>query len=403
MSFAQLLRREPGLIAFGFLFALGSSVGQTFFFSMFVPGITTSLAITPATLATLYSIATLVSGFSLPLIGGFIDRSDIARFGLAAGLGLLLACLLLATAHTLWVLFIALFLLRLCGQGLMTHTALTGVARYFVANRGKALSLAGLGNAAGEGLLPIAAVAAIALIGWRQTYALAGLMVALGLVPLALWLVADKPAFRRVMVHAGGSSSPRRYAFHLLRIRTFWLLMIPLLITPLTITALIFHHSLIADSKQLSLAVFAGAFVGYAAVQLPASLFAGALIDRLGSRLPLLVHLAPMALGIAVLLLFDAWWAVWCYLVLAGVTAAICGILRTYVVAQLVPLDELGAARSLLTAMMVLSTAAGPALYGWLLARTGSIEGLLVFAVITVLLSALPPLFVSGDYGKAEA
>jgi MFS family permease len=397
LSFISLLRREPGLVTFGFVFTFGSSVGQTFFFSVFVPGITGSLAITPATLATLYSLATLASGFSLPWIGGIIDRTDISRFALAAGLGLLLACLLLASAQTTWVLVIALFLLRLFGQGLMIHTALTGVARYFVADRAKALSLAGLGNAAGEGLLPLVAVSAIALVGWRATYASAGLIVALVLVPLALWLIADKPDFRRVAETANTPARRRRHAFHLLRVPAFWLLMAPLLMTPLTITALIFHHSLIADSKQLSLAVFAAAFVGYAAVQLPAALYAGALIDRLGARLPLLLHLAPMAVGIAILLLFDVWWAVWCYLVLAGVTSAICGILRTYVVAQMVPLDELGAARSLLTAMMVIATAAGPALYGWLYASLQSVELLLSFSVASVVLAGLPPLFAPAE------
>ncbi|MFN3389870.1 MAG: MFS transporter [Allosphingosinicella sp.] len=57
----------------------------------------------------------------------------------------------------------------------MSHTAMTASARYFEKDRGKALALANLGHAAGEALLPLAAVFLIALIGWRYSFLASGI------------------------------------------------------------------------------------------------------------------------------------------------------------------------------------------------------------------------------------
>lgn len=169
---------------------------------------------------------------------------------------------------------------------------------------------------------------------------------------------------------------------------------------PLTVTALIFHQAAIAESRGLPLAVFAAAFVGFAAVQLPTALIGGAIIDRYGSRWPLLLHLLPLALGVAWLGLVPGAAPVWAYLLLAGVTNALGALLRTVVVAELVPVGQLGAARGMVTAMMVVSTALGPALYGLVIEGAG-IGAVLTLAVVTLLLAAVPALWVRAPTPEA--
>jgi hypothetical protein len=66
-----------------------------------------------------------------------------------------------------WMLVAAIFLLRLFGQGLMGHTAMVAMARWFVATRGRAVSVAGLGVALGEALLPLTFVALSGVFDWR--------------------------------------------------------------------------------------------------------------------------------------------------------------------------------------------------------------------------------------------
>src|SRR3546814_11653425 len=64
------------------------------------------------------------------------------------------ACILLAVAPNVALLVVALYLLRLFGQGMMTETALTEVGRWFVASRGRAIALIVQGLQLGSAILP---------------------------------------------------------------------------------------------------------------------------------------------------------------------------------------------------------------------------------------------------------
>ncbi len=50
------------------------------------------------------------------------------------------------------LLGLTLYLLRLFGQGMMTHTSMTAMGRWYAGHRGRAVSLATLGHQAGEAL-----------------------------------------------------------------------------------------------------------------------------------------------------------------------------------------------------------------------------------------------------------
>src|SRR5690606_40098761 len=72
----------------------------------------------------------------------------------SSDLGLTAACLVLGAVQSVALLFIGFFLVRLCGQGLLPHTAQTTMARYFDDHRGKALSISASGVPLGEVVLP---------------------------------------------------------------------------------------------------------------------------------------------------------------------------------------------------------------------------------------------------------
>src|SRR5690606_3444903 len=91
------------------------------------------------------------------------------------------------------LLFLGFFLVRLCGQGLMPHSAQTTMARYFDQHRGKALSISASGVPLGEVILPALAVTLIASLGWRQSWLVVGLSVILLYLPLIHWLLHKSP------------------------------------------------------------------------------------------------------------------------------------------------------------------------------------------------------------------
>jgi MFS family permease len=160
--------------------------------------------------------------------------------------------------------------------------------------------------------------------------------------------------------------------------------------SPLVLTALLFFQGLIAQTKGLSLEVFAAGFIGFAVVQIPASMIVGHLIDKYGSRLPLLFHLAPLSIGTAALALGNDAAVIWVFLTLAGITTAANAILRTAVMADLFEADQLGEARSFLAGLLVLAAAAGPVLYGWPLSAGVEMSSVLWTTVAATILAAIP-------------
>ena len=110
---------------------------------------------------------------------------------------LVICCLCLAAAlfsqiGSVAALVGGLFLLRLFGQGMTTHTYTTAMARRYVAARGRALSLAQLGINIAESIGPASVVALMAallaaLLGALLVMLLATMSAALSALLLAAW------------------------------------------------------------------------------------------------------------------------------------------------------------------------------------------------------------------------
>ncbi|HCY55841.1 MAG TPA: MFS transporter, partial [Oceanicaulis sp.] len=137
----------------------------------------------------IYMLATLASAAILPWLCRSLDHADawkVAGFSLPA---LAAACLLVAFAPHVAVLALAIWLLRLFGQGMMTHIALTQTGRWFAANRGRAVSLVVPGHQLGEALLPVVFVSAAALLGWQGAWIASAALITLVAWPLAVALL----------------------------------------------------------------------------------------------------------------------------------------------------------------------------------------------------------------------
>jgi hypothetical protein len=92
--------REIKLIIFGFLLALASSFGQTFFIALFGGQIRGELELSHGAFGSLYSLATLASGCLMLWIGAALDRVSLLRYAAAATLALAAAAVLLAFTHS---------------------------------------------------------------------------------------------------------------------------------------------------------------------------------------------------------------------------------------------------------------------------------------------------------------
>ena len=158
------------VILFGFIFTFFSSFGQSFFLGLFNSSIRDALSITHGQFGSIYASATLLSSFILVWIGKKIDDVNILKFSSFVIILLATSCFIFSKISSVIFLFFAIFLMRLSGQGLMSHTATTTISRYFDRSRGKALSTTWLGLSLAEFTLPLFIVFLLNIIEWRNIW-----------------------------------------------------------------------------------------------------------------------------------------------------------------------------------------------------------------------------------------
>lgn len=412
----RLLRQQTSLLTYGVALTFMSSVGQTFLVSLFVPYFIASFALSEGGFGVLYSGATLASAFLLPWIGRRMDRDHLHHFTLGV-VGLLAAsAFLMAGAWHVSVLAVALLGVRLGGQGLSSHTALTAMARYFEAGRGRALSISSLGFPLGEGVLPLLLTYVIGWWGWRSAWVVLGVaVVAFGPVLVRLLLRsgielhpvkaaaatrhredAEEAKAKRVDEEAkaaGISVTTRRppptdTPADVLKDARFWLVLPAVVLPAFWGTGFILYQTAIAGTKGWSAPLMASAFVGLAGARIVFTLGAGGIVDRFTARRLFPLTVLPMATGLALLGLLDAWWVAYAFMALLGVTFGLNGATETALWAELYGTRHLGAIKSMLTSVIVVSTALSPPLVGFLV-EAGWLGELLAVAVATSVLGSL--------------
>jgi MFS family permease len=181
-----ILKHHWNIIAFGILEIFFSAPGQTFLISFFVAKIFQDLPVSLSAFAGIYSAATLAASLLLNPAGQIIDRYPVRKVATGVSLLMALGCWELAFSTNLIGIFIAFFILRLIGQGVLGLTATTLVIKKFFLNRGKALSLIMLGYPLSEMIYPFVCLYFLELAGWRWTYIWLGLSNVVILLPLQL-------------------------------------------------------------------------------------------------------------------------------------------------------------------------------------------------------------------------
>ncbi len=390
-GFIQLLRQQAPLLGFGALFCFTSSFGQTFFIAVFGGAIRSEFGIGHGAFGAAYSAATLASAVTLIWLGKLVDRMDAGRLAILVVVGLALAALLMSFAQGLVTLAIAFYGLRLMGQGMAGHIAISTMAKRFAAARGRAISIVSLGMPLSEMVMPLVAVLALEL-GWRWGWRGFAAFLVLAILPALLVLLSR--AERRPVVESHGLGAPpppvrSRRQGEVLRDGRFWLLLPGLLGGPAIVTGVFFHQVHIVAAKGWSMALFASSFTVYAAGSVTASLLSGWLVDRLGARRPLLVFPALLALGCLALALGDSLIMGLVMMLLFGVVGGGQSTTVNALWAELYGTAHIGAIRSFAMAVMVFGSALSPILFGVLFDAGVSVEALVLGCAVYVGLSGL--------------
>lgn len=374
-------------LLFGLLTTFFGNYGQSFFIAWFGQSFQTDFNLSNAEYGMVYSSATLVSGFLILYVGGLLDKTPLKKFTLLTASGLITACILLYFAQAVWQLILAIFLLRFCGQGLMFHIAFTSMARYFHENRGKAIGIVGFGMPIGEALLPTVAITLITTLGWRETWLMLGLVLAIFFIPLINWLLnQSKELLTSSKNQAALSASENKQNWSrkdVIKDKTFWLLLPTIMAPAFIVTGLFIHQSVLLQTKGWSQQWFAVGFIVYAISHLKASLIIGSLVDKYSGKKLIRFYLAPIFIAIILLALpFNHEIFTLFFMFLIGLTIGASGSIVGSLWVELYGNQSIGAIRSMLTSLMVVSTAISPILFGWLFDHGFSYSKVMSYLII---------------------
>ena len=366
VSLVAFARAEGRWLGAGLLLTFCSSAGQTFFISLFGAEIRAAHGLGHGGFGLVYMLATLASAAALVALGRVVDGHPPARVVTGTLVALGLACALMAASRHVATLALALFGLRLFGQGMLSHVAMTLTGRWFVASRGRAVSIAALGHQLGEAVLPLGAVALLGLVGWRAAW----LVVGAALVVLAL------PLARTLLTREREPSGTERESLDAVRHWTraevlrdpLFLVVLPAVLSPAFIgTSVFFHQVHLTEIKGWPLEAVASAFALMAATTVACALATGRAIDRFGAARLLPGSLLALAAGCLVLWRVDALWGAYAFMTLLGVSQGITLSLFGALWPELYGTRHLGAIRAVTFAAMVFGTALGPGVTGALI------------------------------------
>lgn len=378
MLSVSFLRENARWLLGGFVLTFFSTIGQTSFIGGSAGYIRTEYGLSNGGWGAVYMIGTLASALTLPYLGQIVDRYTARKVVLFVLPMLALAALFMSLSKHVAVLVLTVYLLRLFGQGMTPHTAYTATARWFSAQRGKALSLVILGHNAGEAVLITGFVALSAALGWRGSWFIAASAVLVIALPLISLLVAvdRQPAPGEVNPRVVDARDWTRA--EVLRDPLFYLLMLGFMAPGFIVTVAFFHQVYLVELRGWSLGAFASAFIVWAVINSVSTLISGQLIDRFSGLALLPFVLIPLGLACIVLGTVEASWAPFAFMAFAGLSSGLATTLFSAVWPEIYGLKHLGSIRALGVSAGVFASAAGPGLTGYLIDRDVSYPAQLV-------------------------
>lgn len=366
------IRDNARWLAAGFLLTFFSSFGQTFFIGLSGNAMRARFHLSGGEFGALYMVATLASASTLPMLGRLLDIMPgwkVARFCLPL---LALACVLVTLAPNVVLLTVAIYMLRLFGQGMMTEIAFTETGRWFVANRGRAMSLVVPGQPAGTAVFPVVVVLIDSASGnWHVAW----LCSAAVLLLIALPAIVGLMRVERIPNAIDAQANARRAVVRdwtraeVVRDPILYLLLTGLLAPPFIATTVFFHQGYLTALRGYSPLTFAAAFPVMSVATVIFGFVCGHLVDRFGSLRLLPWFLAPLALASLAVALIAPVWGIYVFMLLLGISNGFTGTLLGALWPEVYGLANLGGIRAIIVSAMVLSTALGPGITGALIDR----------------------------------
>ena len=352
----------------GALLTLISSFGQTYFISIFAGEIRTAFNLSHGDWGAIYGFGTFASAIVMIWSGGLTDVMRVRHLGPIVLAALAASCLFMALNPWVALLPVVIFCLRFTGQGMSTHIAAVAMSRWFMANRGKALSVASLGFSVGEACYPILVVSLLLFFSWQSVWILAAGVAALA-VPALLWLLVEErsPQSSATEGQSLGMSGRHWSRNQALRHPLFWFMIPALLGQSAFNTAFFFLQVHFAEIKGWEHLQLVAMFPVYTLVSIAAMILSGILLDKLDTTRLIPYFQLPMIVAFLIFAFGQSLIAALVGFIFLGLSSGANATLPNAFWAEFYGTKHLGSIKAAAAAVMVLGSAIGPAVTGVLL------------------------------------
>ena len=387
------------VILFGFIFTFFSSFGQSFFLGLFNTSIRNELSITHGQFGSIYASATLLSSFVLIWFGKKIDDINISKFAFFVILLLSFSSFFFSIISSTLLLFLAIFLMRFSGQGMMSHTATTTVSRYFTKSRGKALSTSWFGLSSAEFILPVLIIYLLSIYDWKIIWKSISLIVLI-ILPSASYFLVKNLKFESRETDGTEKQKEKNIKnwkrIEVLKDYRFYIICANMLAMPWIATGTFVYQSFILSSKNWGPYIIAQSFMAYSILSVITLIISGILIDKFTSRKLIVYMNIPLLISVFIIIYFDQSFTAFIFLGLIGISNGFANVLGSSTWAEIYGVKYIGSIKALTTALMVFATAFGTALFGYLIDRDFSIEQIGAISAIYISISLISLFFIRG-------
>jgi MFS family permease len=401
------------MVAVGAVGIFASGPGQSFIFSIFLTSLSEDLAISQTSISSAYALATLVAAFGLPYVGRAIDRFGVRAVLLLIAALFGLAAISFSRVNSLVVLSVSFMALRFLGQGSLMMSCNNLVAQWFSEKRGFALSLTGLGFSLSVAAYPPLAHWLMEQLGWRQTWIWLGLLSWLLLLPMAWFLVHNKP--EDIGLQPDGASdaalpgdhaattrtAPKRSTTDVgmtlseaLRTSAFWIIAFGVFTLAMLVTSIFFYQVPILESHGLSAQVAANIFPLTAITMIIFMPIQGRLLDRFPTPVMFAWALLLLSGALIAIAFVDDLPSAMIYSVVFGMSNAALHAVYAYVWPRYFGRKHLGSIQGTATMIGVVGASLGPLPLGIAYDLFGSYTSALFLFAAQPLLAAILVLFV---------
>jgi len=375
LGYFEFIRSNIAWLLAGFILALNSSFGQTFFISIFAGKIQAYFNLTHGDWGSIYMTGTLASAIAMIWAGTSSDIFRARSIGALVLIGLGLSTLLMALNPVVWVLPLIIFLLRFLGQGMLPHISSVSMSRWFISQRGKALAISNTGYALGEAFLPVLFTVLMLSYHWQNLWVVASLFCFL-MVPL-IWVLLKNERTPQSLAKEvtafgllGKSWSRKEVITHPL----FWLIF-PAVIGPSAcITSFFFQQVYFAEVKGWTHLQLVALFPLYTLVAILFSLVSGWALDKFGLDRIIPFYQIPLVFAFILFYFVSTQLGLALGLCFLAISAGANSTLPTAFWAEYYGTQYLGSIKALGTAITVLGSAVGPGMTGFLIDWGFSIE-----------------------------